>query len=233
MIEADRAAIAAETLHASLSILEREMVITLNFMGNIANTATLLAELVFAYVGVWSDPAPIWPRQVSMSEFRGGTVMQGFILCFSVASFCLLMYSVLIATLAASLAPNKAFKDREHASMRTAVEDLKEDSNRVVRAYHAGLSIFACVVPMQVWISMRDPHVDYPVFIFSAVVFGCIVVAVVVAMRDMHAKYGLSTHPKPSGLVTASKFLDMADAVHSNSQTIAAPPNPNAGIKHE
>ena len=175
MIEAERAALAAESLHNSLSILEREMTITLNYLNNIATSAALLGGFVFGYIGPVDESVNLPLRTI----FQGTATL----------SFGLLMYSVLLATLSSSLAPTKAFKDREHASMRNAIENLKNDQRKIIVAYQLGVSLFMILIALNVWISLGDTSKDYPVFIVVMIVILAIFIATVVAMRDMYKKY--------------------------------------------
>ena len=183
MIEAERAALAAESLHNSLSILEREMTITLNYLNNIATSAALLGGFVFGYIGPVDESVNLPLRTI----FQGTATL----------SFGLLMYSVLLATLSSSLAPTKAFKDREHASMRNAIENLKNDQRKLIVAYQLGVSLFMILIALNVWISLGDTSKDYPVFIVVMIVILAIFIATVIAMRDMYKKYvstSSSTH---------------------------------------
>ena len=220
MIEAERAALAAESLHNSLSILEREMTITLNYLNNIATSAALLAGFVFGYI------QPLWPREEDVNP-----TIEGFFISISVLSFGLLIYTVLLATLSSSLAPTKAFKDREHSSMRNAIENLKSDQRKIIISYQAGVSLFMVLIALQVWVSMRKPSRDYPRFIVVMFIIVGVSVATIVAMLDMYKKYAVpksATHS--SSVVSASRFLSMADTVASNTTSTPGPAAPNAGI---
>ena len=221
MIEAERAALAAESLHSSLSILEREMTITLNYLNNIATSAALLAGFIFSYI------APVWPREENINR-----VLEGFYICVSVLSFGLLIYTVLLATLSASLAPTKAFKDREHSSMRTAIENLKSDKDKIITSYQSGVSLFLVLIAMQAWVSMQVQSRDYPIFIAVMVILTGLLVATVVAMNDMYKKYAVSTTDtaRPASVVSACRFLSMADTVASNTTSTRGPASPTAGI---
>ena len=209
MIEAERAALAAETLHQSLSILEREMTITLNHLNNIATNAALLGGFVFSLIGdVGEDVSP---------------VMEGFYFSCSVLSLGLLMYSVLCSTLGVSLAPTKAFKDREHASMRVAIENLKEDQKKVNIAFNAGVALFAVLVAMKVWIGLHEN--DWPTFVISLFIIVAVSGITISTMRDMSKKYALPPTMKATsspGVVSGARFLSMSETVAANATTTTA-----------
>jgi hypothetical protein len=207
MIEAERAALSAETLHSSLNILEREMTVTLNHLNNIATNAALLGGFVFAFVGgVGEDVHPIF---------------EGIYMALTVASLGLLMYAVLCATLASSLAPNKAFKDREHASMRIAMECLKSDQRMVNRAFNSGVALFTVVVAMHEW---KEVGADrWPIFAICTAIILSFSAATTMTMRRMVLNYALSSPDDGSvasrGVVSGSKFLSMVETVESNTAT--------------
>ena len=211
MIEAERAALSAETLHSSLNILEREMTITLNHLNNIATNASLLASLVFAFVGgVGDDVHPVF---------------EGFYMALTVASLGLLMYAVLCATLASSLAPNKAFKDREHASMRIAMENLKHDQRMVNKAFNSGVALFTVVVAMHEWTAVDADR--WPTFAICVIIIIAFSAATTMTMRRMVLNYALSSADDGSvasrGVVSGSKFLSMVETVESNTATSRSP----------
>ena len=224
MIEAERKALADGVVHSSLAILEREMTIILNYINNVSTSAALLAGLYFGYI------QPLWPRQEDKLRVPEGGLLESVLICASVLAFGLLMYTVLLATLSTSLAPTKAFKDREHSSMRTAIEQLSRDKSRIMRAYQGGILVLTIPIIIEVWVTLQNYTSDYPTMLVVAMTVLALTVATVHAMHDMHCKYAVSKDETTRSVMPARQFLAAADTVACNSTSATAPATPLAGI---
>ena len=109
MLEAERAALATEAYHNSLSILEREMGVLLQYLTNIGTQAALLGGFVFGSLATEVVKAG--------EDGQVAAWFEGLFLGASAFSFGMMMYTVLISTLSASLGPTMALKGKDGSAM--------------------------------------------------------------------------------------------------------------------
>ena len=207
MLSAERDALAAEVWHGSLNIVERELNILLGFMTNVGTLSALLGGFAFSLLGdVGEDVHP---------------VLECLFLSTGVLCFGCFMYVVLISTLCASLAPRKAFKDREKAAMRVAIAEMEVDKRRLNRVFNMGVLLFMVLVVLLTWLNLHDG--DWPIFVVVTVLVSGVTVAIYVTMHHQYKRYSLNAVTQSnSGVMKGAEFVNMTDTVTAMpSQTMA------------
>ena len=202
MLEAERAALATEAYHNSLSILEREMGVLLQYLTNIGTQAALLGGFVFGSLATEVVKAG--------EDGQVAAWFEGLFLGAFAFSFGMMMYTVLISTLSASLGPTMALKGKDGSAMRLAIQHMRRDKQLVMRAFFAGTFAFLAVIIMQVWLIVHDD--DLAQFIAVALVLVACILFTLWSIRKIFRQYTVeqSSGSPGQGVVTGAEFLNKA-----------------------
>ena len=135
---------------------------------------------------------------------------EGLFLGASAFSFGMMMYTVLISTLSASLGPTMALKGKDGSAMRLAIQHMRRDKQLVMRAFFAGTFAFLAVIIMQVWLIVHDD--DLAQFIAVALVLVACILFTLWSIRKIFRQYTVeqSSGSPGQGVVTGAEFLNKA-----------------------
>lgn len=155
MLELDANAIAHEAFASTLGLLEKEMNVVLQHIGNLGTQGALIAGFVFS----------LFLDDVIFGEDYG--VLFTLAMVSATMSFGSMLYVVVCSTLTSSLGPMMALKGSDSTAMRRAVEMMKKDWRRIVFAFSIGVSSFELLSLVLVWNRLIDHW-------YSALICSCI-----------------------------------------------------------
>ena len=181
-VEAD--AIANEALHGSLAILEREMNVILAYLNNVGTQAALCIGFTFTLFFEVENPE---------NKFISSILMLSAVTAFS--SF---VYTIVCATMSASLGPMMAFKGEDSSAMRRAVDSMKGDRRRIVNAFAFGMAAFEFMCLVLIWVKLIEEPVNAAI---CSVVLVLGFAYLMCAVRMMQNQYRLPENSPNTGLV--------------------------------
>jgi hypothetical protein len=204
MLEAERDALKWEAYHGSLNILEREMLVITNYMNNVGTAAALL--IGFSLTAL-TEEMPT----AEFSDFE-----EGLLCLLAVISMGLMLYTVVLTTLVASLGPEHGLTGRDGTAMRSAVENMKKDRQRAQISLGLGLTFFMLTASVRLWMKTTR-KVNFAISIVAlASLYAYTLASASSILKRYHTPPNSTTMvPNGQNVVSGAEFVARVDGAAS------------------